>query len=93
MIFVFSPGKIVKLCPSPYVHTQRLFYLVICNAAKAREVEAARMWQRSFRGASSSFTTRSTYRVTRPGPPPSRPSTIKVILEEEKAEAEQETLM
>ena len=42
--------------------TQRLFYVVTCNADKAREAEAARMWQRSFRGASSSFTTKSTFR-------------------------------
>ena len=41
---------------------QRLFYVVTCNADKAREAEAARMWQRSFRGASSSFTTKSTFR-------------------------------
>ena len=82
-------------------HTQRLFYLVVCNAAKARELEAARMWQRSFRSANSSFTTRSTFRVTmRPSsrPMPS-PSTIKAIMEEKAeeeaaaAEKEQETLM
>ena len=42
--------------------TQRLFYVATCNADKAREAEAARMWQRSFRGASSSFTTKSTFR-------------------------------
>ena len=46
------------------VQMQRLFYVVTCNADKAREAEAARMWQRSFRGASSSFTTRSTFRDT-----------------------------
>ena len=88
---------------SPTAHTQRLFYLVVCNAAKARELEASRMWQRSFRSANSSFTTRSTFRATMR--PPSRPmmpspSTIKAIMEEKAEEAaaaaverEQETLM